>query len=62
MWMAAHGIDPSQCTDFCLRVGKYSKQNQWLKAKQLSYENRSLLKDPNNVPDHIKDSCKSVIL
>ena len=62
MWMAAYGIDPTQCTDFCLRVDQHSKQNQWEKAKQLSFENKSLLKDPNNVPDHIKESCKSVIL
>ena len=62
MWMTDYGIDLTQCTDFCLRVGQHSKQKQWEKAKQLSLENKSLLKDPNNVPDHIKDSSKSVIL
>jgi len=62
MWMADYGIDPTQCTDFCLRVDQHSKQKQWEKAKQLSFENKSLLKDPNHIPDHIKESCNSVIL
>ena len=61
MWLSDHGFDKEQCHEVELRVGENCRKKchgRFLKA--MGGENRAYAVKQDQIPKHVRESCKSV--